>query len=93
MPLLKRRSRLVTFRVSADEYEALAGCCMAVGARSIAEFARLAVLQHVQAQRMQSGSLSGDLATVSRVLSELDVSLADTRRRIRAVLGHESDEG
>lgn len=87
MPVLKRRSRLVTFRVSDDEYQVLSKCCVHSGARSVAEFARLSVLQNVQAAFSAPGSLSGDLASVSRALSELDSSLGDARKRIRSVLG------
>jgi hypothetical protein len=92
MVLLKRRSRLVTFRVSADEYQELSNGCLSAGARSIAEFAREAVLQNVQAARMTRGTLSGDLATVSKALSELDTSLHDMRRMIRSVLGSVASE-
>jgi hypothetical protein len=86
MVILKRRSRLVTFRVSAEEYEHLSNSCVASGARSISEFARLAVLRDVEA-RQPTGALSGDLATLSKELSELDVCLSEIRRRIHGVLG------
>jgi hypothetical protein len=78
---------LVTFRVSADEYDDLSRWCMISGARSISEFARAAVRQNVQALRVPAGSLRGDLATLSRELSDLDAALNDVRKRIRGVLG------
>jgi hypothetical protein len=87
MVLLKRRSRLVTFRVSAEEYEALTKTCLDNRVRSIAEFARAAVLQKLQAAQAPSSSLSGDLITLSRGLHDLDVLLADARKRIRGILG------
>jgi hypothetical protein len=62
------------------------------GARSVAEFVRLAVLQNMSASNATRGTLSGDLATVSQALSELDTSLGDVRRRIRGVLGRVSSE-
>jgi hypothetical protein len=61
--------------------------CMSAGARSISDFARAAVLQKMQALNTPSGTLSGDLATLSERLGGLDVSLEDTLRRIRVVLG------
>jgi hypothetical protein len=85
--VLKRRSRMVTFRVSADEYDELCRGCMDSGARSVAEFARVTVLQNVRSSRVPAGTLSGDLATVSKALAELDASLSIVRRRIRGVLG------
>lgn len=87
MVVLTRRSRLVTFRVSTDEFNILRKSCVECGARSIAEFSRSAVLQMVQKLRDREGSLSGDLATLSKELRELDVILADARKRIRGVLG------
>ncbi|MBV8820159.1 MAG: hypothetical protein JO022_17495, partial [Acidobacteriaceae bacterium] len=64
MVVLKRRSRLVTFRVSADEYDTLMKSCVASGARSIADFARAAALQRAQMLDAQSGTLHGDLTTL-----------------------------
>ena len=42
MPVLKRRSRIVSFRLSQEEYDALKDTCLAEGARSISDFARSA---------------------------------------------------
>jgi hypothetical protein len=73
--------------VSAEEYEALTKTCLEYRARSIAEFARAAVLQKLQSPPASDGTLSGDLITLSRGLHDLDVVLGDVRRRIRGVLG------
>jgi hypothetical protein len=45
MTFLKRRTKLVSFRLSEEEYEQLNRACIAAGARSISDFARTA-LQH-----------------------------------------------
>ena len=87
MVVLKRRSRMVTFRVSAEEYDDLTKACLVSGARSISEFARTASLHKVHTERTSSGTLSGDLSTLSTALAELDASLTEIRRRIRGVLG------
>jgi uncharacterized protein (DUF1778 family) len=42
MPVLKRRSRIVSFRLSQEEYDALKDTCITQGARSISDFARSA---------------------------------------------------
>jgi hypothetical protein len=78
--------------VSAEEYDDLAKWCVLSGARSISDFARDAVLQNVQALRMPSGNLSGDLSTLGRALAELDMTLSETRKRIRGVLGSSDSE-
>lgn len=98
MAILKRRSQLVTFRVSAEEHEALVKSCLAAGARSLAEFARASVLRSAQVVGAGSGSftfgnLSGDLVTLTAALGELDASLNEVRRRIRTVLGPAAQTG
>jgi hypothetical protein len=60
---------------------------MEYGARSIADFARAAVLQKVQMLCAPVGNLSGDLMTLSKGLRDLDLVLVDLRKRIRGVLG------
>lgn len=92
MPIgvIKRRSRFVTFRVSPDEYEALAAHCLNAGARSVSEFSRAAVLSRMQSINASTVTLAGDLATLSRSLMELDAALDEIRKRLRAVLGPES---
>jgi hypothetical protein len=88
MVVLRRRYRLVTFRVHSEEYELLTKACMDSGARSISEFSRTAVLQKVeQTEHARPGTLAGDLATLSDRLAELDAALEETRKKIRSVLG------
>ena len=87
MLVMKRRSRLVTFRVSAEEHDALMRSCVASGARSIADFARASVLHTAQRMDSPTATLSGDLSTLSKSLGELDASLNEIRKRIRGVLG------
>ena len=48
MAILKRRTKLVSFRLSDEEYEKLQGACIAEGARSLSEFARSALQRTVQ---------------------------------------------
>ena len=88
MVVLKQRHRPVTFRVNADEYELLMEACLHAGARSVSEFARTAVLQQAQrAHNDRPGTLSGDLASLTDRLGELDIFLVETQRKIRGVLG------
>lgn len=42
--------------------------------------------------RQPTGALAGDLATLSKELSELDVCLSEIRRRIHSVLGPSSSK-
>jgi hypothetical protein len=45
MPVFKKRTRMVSFRVSPEEYEELLATSMAHGARSVSDFARFVTLQ------------------------------------------------
>lgn len=92
MAILKRRSRPITFRVSVEEHEFLANACAASGARSISEFARVAVWQRVKTLQQQQYNLSGDLNSLSAALGDLDSSLRDVSKRIRSVLGDDATE-
>ena len=87
MGILKRRSMLVTVRVSAEEHDALKASCLRCGARSISEFVRVAAMQRVQGISGQAVGLSGDLMTLTKGLYELDRTLEDIRKRIQSVLG------
>ena len=47
MPVLKPRSRIVSFRLSPEEYEAMKDRCILEGARSISDFARASACRFV----------------------------------------------
>jgi len=86
-PLPRGRARIVTFRVSEDEFEMLARAWLSSGARSLSGFARDAVFDKVQTMQAPSMSLSGDLNTLARTLGELDAALWSASKKIRHVLG------
>jgi hypothetical protein len=81
------RNHLVTFRLSADEYEALKTTCATGGARSISDFSRSAVLYQLKTQSLQRVTLADDLTTLGVNLGELDGALRELSRRISRVLG------
>ena len=56
MPVLKRRNRIVVFRLTQDEYQDLKTACITRGARNISDFARSELLLAIQ--RSQPGGLS-----------------------------------
>ncbi len=45
MPVLKRRSRMVSFRLSEDEYHSMMEKCISQGSRSLSDFARSAACE------------------------------------------------
>jgi hypothetical protein len=78
---------MVTFRLTSEEHEAMTKCCMESGARSLADFARAAVLQKMQSLRTPAGTITGDLMTLSKGLRQLDSSLGHLRKQIRGLIG------
>lgn len=92
MPIDDRRRRLVTFRISLDEYELIRKGCARSGTRSISEFARMAVLQRTTTVFGPQRLLAEDLGTLSHQLAELDVSLEQLHGRIRHMLGSVGSE-
>jgi hypothetical protein len=59
---------------------------MSIGARSVSDFARQALLSRVE---NGDASLEGDLVTIARRLKEVETALEITRALIARVLGSE----
>ena len=49
MPALKRRNRIVVFRLTQEEYASLKNACVHRGARNVSDFARNALLSSMAA--------------------------------------------
>jgi hypothetical protein len=86
MPVLKKNSKVITFRASPDEYEALTKACLEAGVRSVSAFARASVLERIQVTAGRP-SISADLTSLGKSLNELDVVLRDASGKIRRLLG------
>src|SRR5215471_13964661 len=87
MPALKKKSRLVIFRVPEEDYVALTRWCVNSGARSVSEFVRLAVLEKVEMLGARRVTFSGDLTTLGKTLGDLDDMLREASKSIRRLLG------
>src|SRR5262245_41636170 len=92
MTVLRPRNRLISFRLSEAEYEALYNLTLAAGARSVSDFARKALSQVLQENGtsenpMNSARAVGDAATelivrlneLSRVIGQLSQQLSGDR--------------
>lgn len=91
-PAAKGKSRIVSFRASAEELEMLIRACRSSGARSVSGFARAAVLDKLEAMRAPRLTLSTDLNTLSQTLAQLDAALSEASRKIRRLLGPAAGE-
>jgi hypothetical protein len=81
LPILKRRDRIVVFRLSQDEYEGLKAACAERGAASISSFARAELLTSLERDR-----LSG----VYRQLSKLETSVQHIAQILETLAAKES---
>jgi hypothetical protein len=66
MSVLKRRSRMISFRVSEDEYVGLKNLCVNEGARSVSDMARDAVQRLITNHSWPNNQL----ATVVQMLQD-----------------------
>jgi|SRR5690348_12857562 transcriptional regulator GlxA family with amidase domain len=72
MTVLKRRSRMVSFRLSDEEYEGLKHICIAVGARSLSDVARDAVHRLLGSAAEPKTNWESQLAALSGRMDALD---------------------
>jgi hypothetical protein len=77
MAILKRRDRIVLFRLSQDEYERLRAACEEDGAASISAFARSEILKVIDSERR---------SPVSQQLSSLQSSVELITQRLEAIV-------
>jgi hypothetical protein len=84
MAILKRRTKLVSFRLSDEEYERVQGACMAEGARSISEYARAALQRTTATAATKTNFLQ---APVPSSVQPGTQELIDTMRELTRQLG------
>ena len=78
MPVSKPRSRIVSFRLSPEEYEAMRDRCINQGARSISDFARASACRSVTGEE----TLRKDLET-ELVIQDLKQRVDDLGREVQ----------
>jgi hypothetical protein len=71
MAVLTRRTRVLSFRISEEEYQDLINLCMMRQSRSLSDFARLATLSQFEATTSNTKSENA-LREVYRKLGALD---------------------
>jgi hypothetical protein len=91
MAVLKRKTRLVSFRISDEEYQVLVATTAAQGARSISDFSRAALCQALKGDltnlRLQpDGGLPGQVTDLIKTMRELGSVIANLSRQIEGDL-------
>jgi hypothetical protein len=82
MAIDRKRSRLVSFRLSEQEYQTLHNSTLSGGARSISDFARRALLD-VNASGARSGGVNASGVTVNNdTLEQLVTTMGELNRVI-----------
>ena len=84
------RRRLVNFRVNDEEYESLRAACANHGARSVSDFARLAVLGRARIGRRQTASVQRQLSALGLGMSELESRVGQLLRSLEGAGGNGS---
>ncbi len=78
----RRRTRTVNFRLSEQEFEVLQRACAAEGARSLSDFARLAVSRLASAA--PGAPIDPDMERIDRKLEALQRQLDEMAELLRA---------
>jgi hypothetical protein len=76
MTVLKRRDRIVVFRLTRDEYRRLERACSATGARNLSDYTRRELLEG-----------HADSGSIELRLSKFEKRLADVQTSVRQLRG------
>ena len=87
MPVLKRRNRVVVFRLTQDEYEDLKTVCSVRGARNISDFARSELLTAIEQERRPETEIKGRLTDVDQKLSSLESKIQRMSQLLEGIAG------
>ena len=68
---------MLTFRLTAEEYESLRAACLAQGARCLSDFARRAVLESVKARSAPEHDLLSRLASLEEKVTVLSGNVSE----------------
>lgn len=79
--MIDRRSKMVSFRLSGDEYQAYREACATVGVRSLSELAR-AAMQHLIASRPNGASLDDQVRELRHQVLQLSREVEHIARRV-----------
>ena len=82
MAVLKRRDRIVVFRLTQDEYKRLRKACSTTGARNLSDFTRGQLLDRAAA-RSRADHLEGRLSAFEKRLSELHSGVRQITRLLK----------
>lgn len=74
MTLLKRRTRLLSFRVTQEEFDHLQAACIEKGARNVSDFARTALLESCSGTEQKLADLEAAIERNTQAIRMLERS-------------------
>lgn len=86
MTLGHQRSRLISFRVSQDEYENVRNACVVLGSRSVSDFARFAVMNAVDETPRMMRPLPVRIGPVDPAVGYLSREIERLARLVEALM-------
>ncbi len=72
MAVLKRKNRMISLRLSNEEYESLRNLYRVHGSRSVSEFARNAMQRVIGEAKAPAGNIEGRLQELDAKMNSLD---------------------
>ena len=82
MVVFKRRSRMVAFRMSEEDYDRLRGLCVSLGARSVSDLARAAVCRLIGTELEGEDPLVRQVEILSRTVKQLKSTVEELSTRL-----------
>ncbi len=82
MAFLKRRDRIVVFRLTQDEYKRLQRACTRTGARNLSDYTRAQLLDP-SGPRGSGGWLEGQMSRFDKRLTEVQSAVRQMERLLR----------
>jgi hypothetical protein len=82
--VLRRRDRVVYFRVSEQEYERYRQCCQLAGARSVSDLVRAAMDHYLENGSAGLAVVTQKLERIEQVVAELNGRVNELSEKARA---------
>jgi hypothetical protein len=86
MSILTRRTRVVSFRLSEEEYKDLMSLCLTQGSRNLSDFARLATFS-----QFANSSTHGQADSVQQIYRKLGALDREVKRLARLIDGSDAE--
>jgi hypothetical protein len=82
MVVFKRRSRMLAFRISEEDYDRLRGLCVSLQARSVSDLARTAVIRLIGSEQGGEDPLVCRMEALSQTVRQLKATVEALSTRL-----------